>query len=253
MNLGIIIQARMGSTRLPGKILKAFDEGKSLLMVLIEKLSKVSNAKIIVATSVDPNNDVLEEYLCANGISVFRGSEKDVLERFINAAEAYNIDGIIRICSDNPFIDVDGLRLLSKRARMSSADYIGFKVNETPSILTHFGFWGEFVTLSALKRVYQTTEEDTPAHEHVTFHLYNHPDEYICEWIECPDFIQQRSDIRLTIDTPEDFEMAKNIYADLKEKHNDFSLNDVVEYLDTHREYTAKMKKIIEQNSKKYL
>lgn len=240
----------MGSTRLPGKILKQFYGGKTLLETLLETLHKVQGSKVIVATSVNENNDQLEKFLTEKGELVFRGSENDVLDRFIKAAEANGVDGIVRICSDNPFMDWHGIAQLVKKAKISDADYIGFRINDKPSILTHFGFWGEFVRLSALKRVAETTEEGTPAHEHVTYHIYNHPDEYKCEWILCPDFLQGRDDIRLTIDTPEDLVNALKVYSDLKAQDENFTLQDVVAYLDSHEDIKQSMISNIFQNKK---
>lgn len=251
MKIGIIVQARMGSTRLPGKILKPFYGGKTLLETLLENLHKVEGVKVIVATSTNENNDQLESFLKQKGELVFRGSENDVLDRFIKAAEANDVDGIIRICSDNPFMDWHGVAQLADMAQTFSADYMGFRINGKPSILTHFGFWGEFVTLRALKRVAATTEDGTPAHEHVTYHIYNHPDEYICRWIDGPDFLEGRDDIRLTIDTPEDLKSALTVYSDLKAKDDNFTLKDVVTYLDAHEDIKQSMLKIISQNVKK--
>lgn len=250
MNIGIIIQARMGSTRLPGKILKPFYGGKTLLETLLENLHKVEGTKVIVATSVNENNDQLEHFLIEKGELVFRGSENDVLDRFIKAAEVNLVDGIVRICSDNPFLDWHGVAQLVEYAQSNDADYIGFRINNKPSILTHFGFWGEFVRLSALKRVAETTEDGTPAHEHVTIHIYTNPDEYKCEWIECPSFLQGRNDIRLTIDTPEDMINARKVYSELKAKDENFDLKQVVEYLDNHQELKESMLKIISNNQK---
>lgn len=240
----------MGSTRLPGKILKPFYGGKTLLETLLFNLHKVSDAKVIVATSVNENNNQLERYLKGKGEIVFRGSENDVLDRYIQAAEVNNVEGIVRICSDNPFLDWHGVSQLIDKAKMSNADYIGFRVNNKPSILTHFGFWGEFVRLSALKSVAETTATNTPAHEHVTYHIYNHPEKYTCEWIECPDFLQGRNDIRLTIDTPDDLANALKVYSDLKNINDDFSLEDVVNYLDKHEEIKESMIANISNNQK---
>ena len=159
------------------------------------------------------------------------------------------MDGIIRICSDNPFLDWHGVAALIDKAKNSNADYIGYRINNTPSIKTHFGFWGEFVTLDALKRVASTTDEK-PAHEHVTIHIYSHPDEYNCEWIECPDFLQGRNDIRLTVDNPEDFENAQKAYVYLYESNSDFNLKDVVDYIDSHKELQESMKNMISNNQK---
>lgn len=249
MRIGIIIQARLGSTRLPGKILKVFWGEKTLLETVICNLQKVKDAKIIVATSVNPNNDKLESFLKERDITVFRGSEDDVLSRFIGAAEANNIDGIVRICSDNPFLDWHGVAALIEKAKTSEADYIGYRINDTPSIKTHFGFWGEYVKLDALKRVAATIDEKA-AHEHVTIHLYTHPNEYKCEWIECPSFLQGRNDIRLTVDNPEDFENAQRAYASLYEKNPNFGLEDVVEYIDSNEQLKESMKKMIVDNQK---
>lgn len=249
MNVGIIIQARLGSTRLPRKILKQFYGDKTLLETVIANLQRVGGAKVIVATSVNPNNDELESFLEERGITVFRGSEDDVLSRFIGAAEENGVDGIVRICSDNPFLDWHGVADLIEKAKISNADYIGYRINDTPSIKTHFGFWGEFVTLNALKHVAATTEEK-PAHEHVTIHIYTHPDEYKCEWIECPAFLQGRNDIRLTVDNIEDFENAQKAYSTLYEANPDFCLEDVVKYIDANVDLRESMKKMIENNQK---
>lgn len=249
MNFGIIIQARLGSTRLPRKILKEFYGGKTLLETVISNLQKVAGAKIIVATSVNPNNDELESFLNERNITVFRGPEDDVLSRFIDTAEANGIDSIVRICSDNPFLDWHGVATLIEKAKTSDADYIGYRINNTPSIKTHFGFWGEFVTLNALKRIAETTDEK-PAHEHVTIHIYTHPDEYKCEWIECPDFLQGRNDIRLTVDNIEDFENAQQVYKTLYDANPNFGLEEVVSFIDTHAELCDSMKQMIENNQK---
>lgn len=249
MKIGIIIQARLGSTRLPRKILKQFYGGKTLLETVIANLQRVEGAKVIVATSVNPNNDELESFLKERGITVFRGSEDDVLSRFIGAAEENKVDGIVRICSDNPFLDWHGVADLIEKAKISNADYIGYRINDTPSIKTHFGFWGEYVTLKALKRVAATTDEK-PAHEHVTIHIYTHPDEYKCEWIECPDFLQGRDDIRLTVDNFEDFENAQEVYKTLYEANPDFGLEEVVNYIDNHTKLRDSMKQMIINNQK---
>lgn len=117
MNIGIIVQARMGSTRLPGKILKPFYDGKTLLETLLDNLHKVADAKVIVATSVNENNDELEVFLKEKRELVFRGSENDVLDRYIKAAEVNSVDGIVRICSDNPFMDWHGVEQLVEKAK----------------------------------------------------------------------------------------------------------------------------------------
>lgn len=250
MNIGIIIQARMSSSRLPGKILKPFYGTSTLLGTLLYTLHNIEDIPVIVATSLNPNDDKLYNFLKERGENVYRGSEFDVLERFIKAAETFNIDRIIRICSDNPFISREGIITLVNKSKESDADYIGYKINDKPSILTHFGFWGEFVSLKALKRVAYSTEKNSPAHEHVTYHIYTHPFDFKCEWIDCPKFLQGREDIRLTIDTPEDFQNAAKVYSEMMKLSSEFSLQDVVEYLDKNTELRELMIRKISENKK---
>lgn len=245
---GIIIQARMGSSRMPGKILRPFCEGKNILDILLGTLHKIRGVKIIVATSDNPIDDQLEEYLLSKGECVYRGSENDVLDRFIKAAENFGVDKIVRICSDNPFIDYNGIIQLIETAQKTSADYVGFRIDGKPSIKTHFGFWGELVTLNALKHI--ASEGDTITHEHVTSYLYTHPDVYSCEWIDCPNFLLGRNDIRLTIDTIQDFHNAQEVYESLFSQKKDFNLKDVVDYIDKHPTLVFSMKSIIEKNKK---
>ena len=102
----------MGSTRLPGKILREFYQGQTLLETLLNNLHKVKDAKVIVATSENPNNDELESFLKSKGELLYRGSENDVLSRYIKAAEENKVDGIVRICSDNPFMGVLLIKVL---------------------------------------------------------------------------------------------------------------------------------------------
>ncbi len=240
----------MSSTRLPGKILKPFYGSKTLLETLLDTLHNIYDIPVIVATSLNRNDDQLYKFLIDKGENVFRGSESDVLNRFIKTAETFNLDGIVRICSDNPFLSRDGIINLIDKAKVSSADYIGYRINNKPSILTHFGFWGEYVRLSALKHVAAITDKDSPAHEHVTYHVYNNPQLFSCEWIDCPDFLQGRKDIRLTIDTIDDFKNAAVVYAEMKRINGGFSLYDVVEFLDNHRDIKESMIEKIQENQK---
>lgn len=249
--ISFIIQARSGSTRMPNKILLPFYKGKSILDLLIEKLYFVENTNIIIATSENTNCDAIEEVAKTHSVSCFRGSENDVLQRFIDAAEQCHADKIIRVCSDNPFLELESIKRLVSFVcgEGNTSDYVSFKINGTPSIKTHFGFWTEYVTLKALKRVRQFTNENL-YHEHVTNYIYAHPDKFKIDWIEGPGIINNHPDIRLTIDTQEDFRNAQTIYADLCMKKQFLTITDVVDYLDKHRDFYISMKNQIEKNSK---
>lgn len=250
MKIGIIIQARMGSTRLPGKILKPFYGSMTLIETILKNLHSIKDVPIIVATTNNTNDDDLSLFLKQKGEQVFRGSENDVLDRFIKSAEEYDIDGIVRICSDNPFICKQGIIDLIEKAYSSDADYIGYRINNKPSILTHFGFWGEFVRLAALRQVAMLTDANSLAHEHVTYYIYNHPDTYRCEWLDCPHYLHGREDIRLTIDTKDDFENAAYVYKEMKKQKDNYTLKDVINFLDNHDDIKNSMVKKIQENIK---
>src|SRR5690554_6264340 len=111
--LGIIIQARLGSKRLPNKMLLPFYKEKGVFEILIEKLKvHFSSIPIILATSLETTDDPLIAICEKHNLYFYRGSESNVLERFIDTAKHFKISKIIRICADNPFLDFDELENL---------------------------------------------------------------------------------------------------------------------------------------------
>ncbi len=244
--LSFIVQARLGSTRLPGKILLPFHDGKSIFELMLDKLKSIPGTDCIVATSESPVNDPLQEICRTAGVKCFRGSEDDVLQRFIDAACFYGADRIIRVCSDNPFLNVPAILQLIDTAGGSDADYIGFDVDGTPSIKTHYGFWTEYVTLDALRMVKELTAEKI-YHEHVTNFIYSHREVFRTQWIPVPGCILEHKDTRLTIDTAQDFETARRIFDAVGD---DGSFESLFGYLDVHPEIQQSMKVQILSNSK---
>ena len=239
----------MGSSRLPNKVLLPFYDGKCILDLLVEKLNRIPDIQLIIATSNHPANNVIEEYCKKRHINCFRGSENDVLQRFIDASEAYGAEKIIRVCSDNPFLELNSIQRLADKAANSSADYISFKVNGNPSIKTHFGFWTEYVTLDTLKRIKSITTESL-YHEHVTNFIYTHPELFSIEWIDGPECLRDRANIRLTCDTIDDFKNSQEIYRDLCKGNPYPTIVQIVNYLDEHNGYLTKMIEQINFNSK---
>lgn len=249
MEIAFIIQARMGSTRLPEKILRPFYNGHCILDLLIEKIKQISNAKIIIATSTSSENDILEDYAKKWNVLCFRGDENDVLKRFIDAAELNNVSKIIRVCSDNPFLELKSMQQLFDVANHSDADYISFNVNSLPSIKTHYGFWTEYITLNTLKMIQKLTS-DNLYHEHVTNYIYTHPENFKILWLAVPGVLSNRCNIRLTIDTLEDFQNAQNIYKQLCSENPYPTIDEIVEFLDKHTETYNTMVEQIKKNSK---
>ena len=230
MKTAFIVQARMGSTRLPQKVLRPFYEGKCILELLISKLNQIANTKIIIATSLNAENNIIEQFCKEHSVICFRGEENDVLKGFVDAANAYGIDHIIRVCSDNPFLELNSIKKLVEVINKTDAEYIGFHVNNSPAIKTHFGFWTEYVSLGALKRVQCLTDN--------------------VQWIDGPICLRGRSNIRLTIDTNEDFTNAQHIYAELCKQNPYPTIDEVVSYLNEHPDIYNLMVQQINKNSK---
>lgn len=250
MKITFIIQARLGSTRLPGKIILPFYREKTILDLLIEKLKSVDGAQIILATSKNVENEQLEVVAKNNHIDCFRGSENDVLQRFIDAAEDFHSPHIIRVCSDNPFLEVASIHRLVEFVRVNPRyDYVSFNVNGVPSIKTHYGFWTEYVTLDALKKVLSMTNESI-YHEHVTNFIYTHPEYFNYHLLNTPLSLTSHNKIRLTIDTETDFRNAQKIYEEIIKVNPYPTIEQIIHFLDDHSLYYKAMEQEISKNSK---
>lgn len=252
MKTGIIIQARTGSSRLPGKMVLPFYHDKCILHILVERIrSAVPDLPIIVATSTMPGDDRIVEVCRRLGVDCYRGDESDVLSRFTGAASLYGLTHVVRICADNIFLDTRSLIALIGALGTTHADYLSYRTRAgVPAILTHHGLWAiEGATATALRRVAESVD-DPIYHEHVTNYLYTHPEEYTSEYLDIDSDVQGRDNLRLTIDTREDFDMMRDVYAHLADNGLDITPGHIVAYLDTKPEYYTAMQRIINQNRK---
>ena len=162
LKIAFFIQARMGSNRLPGKVLMPFDGDKSILEIITSKIkANFKEIPLVICTSEAQIDDEIISFCDENNLDYYRGSEQNVLQRFLDAAAFYNVDIIIRVCADNPFLSVDFLNeLLAYFYKNQDADYWSFKnAQEIPVIKTHFGFFAEIVTKEALQKVIQKIKE----------------------------------------------------------------------------------------------
>lgn len=199
-----IIQARMGSTRLPDKVLKMVGE-KSILEILINRLGKSKFLdEIVVATTIDENDDVIAELSKNIGVKWYRGSEEDVLSRYVEAARAFNADIVVRITADNPLTDPNLMDKLIERNFESDADYT--YCNDAP-----LGVSPEIINLSALEKADKIAKLQSER-EHVTIYIKNHPEIFEIQSIESN--FKNRS-IRLTVDTIDDLKVMRLIYENL--------------------------------------
>ena len=122
-------------------------------------------------------------------------------------------------------------------------------MNGVPSIKTHYGFWTEYVTLNALKKVDSLTK-DSLYHEHVTNFIYTHPEYFNFHLLDTPSILLTRNKIRLTIDTEADFKSAQTIYEELTQISRYPTIEQVIHYLDNHSSYYQTMEQEIKKNSK---
>lgn len=205
--IGAIIQARMGSSRLPGKILKKIGN-KCLLEHILYRLSFLkNNVQIIIATTVNPPDDEVEEFCRKRSIELFRGSEDNVLERYYRCAHQYGFSHIVRLTGDNPFIDCIELDNLISLHLSENADYSSC-VEGLP-----VGIGAEIFTFATLEKSYQRAT--APHHfEHVNEYLLENIHEFKTALLEVS--ASKRSTVRLTVDTENDFMRACFIVGNAK-------------------------------------
>jgi len=250
-SVGIIIQARVNSSRFPGKILIPFYEDKTILDIVIERLQNVfQDLLIVVATTISKKDDnIVEATKKFPAVKIFRGDEDDVLQRFIDTGKFYSLDSIIRICSDNPFIDTEMVKNLIACGFNSNNDYISHKIFGSPAIRTHHGLYAEWVTLEALIKVKRSTSIKV-YHEHVTNYIYENPEIFNLHFLNTPDILYNFKELRLTVDTYTDFMNAKKIYTMLTELGKDISFNNILDIIRSDEELLMSMKNQISINRK---
>ncbi|WP_267903043.1 glycosyltransferase family protein [Halobacterium bonnevillei] len=231
MNTIAVIQARMGSTRLPGKVMLPLD-GKHVLERDIERVSRAESInKTVVATSVSTADDIVERYAAQCGATVYRGSEPDVLGRMYNAATEVSADVVVRITGDCPLISPQGIDAVVHRLQESDVDYVSNTVKQTlPRGLDVEAFTYE--SFSTVERRAKSREE----REHVTLHYLRNQDEFDIgnvsdeEIFDAP-HLHGRDDLRLTLDEADDYELLRRIYEEMP-TDEPLEIEDVVTVID---------------------
>jgi spore coat polysaccharide biosynthesis protein SpsF len=225
-----ILQARMGSTRLPGKVLKTI-KGKTLLELYLNRIkpSKLIN-KIVVATTDLEQDNKIEELVVRLGFECFRGSEKDLLDRYYKCACRYNAAVIVRITPDDPFVDY---RVVDRGISIFLENDVDFVTNHlTPTYPE--GLDVEIYSFSALEKLWYQAKL-LSEREHVFPYIQNHPEEF-----RIINFTQEEdsSHLRWTIDYECDYEMTKVIYDHLYEQKQVFIQEDILQLLQKFPEIT---------------
>lgn len=224
MNVIAIVQARTGSTRLPNKVFYELS-GKPLLYHVVQRIRLSSEIdKIVVATTKSKNDDLINNWAKENGVSCFRGSEENVLERYYYAAEKYNADLIVRITADDPFKDY---RIIDNAVRIIKENNLDFVCNNNPVSFPE-GLDVEVLTMNSLKKSFQesTTKFEK---EHVTQHIHLNKNKFKIFNIVSNINL---SHYRWTLDTLEDYNFTKLIYENLYNKDEIFLTEEIYKLLD---------------------
>jgi spore coat polysaccharide biosynthesis protein SpsF len=221
--VGAIVQARLGSTRLPRKILAPL-AGQPLLQHIVDRTrASKSVGLLVVATTVNPQDDELVVWCEERGLAVFRGSSDDVLGRFYGAASQYGMDVVARITSDDPFKDP---QILDAVVSMLTESALDFACNNHPPSFPE-GLDTEVFTFSALSRAHDAAT-DPFEREHVTQYFYRHPEQFRQMNLSHTSDI---SSLRWTIDTPLDLAMAQRVYDELYRPGQIFLMEDILALL----------------------
>lgn len=222
-----IIQARLGATRLPGKVLKSL-EGKPMLQQIIERISMSKYIdKIIVATTVSPNDDALADFVKNQlKLEFTRGSDDDVLDRFYQASVEFPSDYIVRITADDPLKDAEIIdECIKELLKNPDLDYCSNTIKPTyPE-----GLDIEVFKSSALKKAYLEASKQSER-EHVTPYIWKNQGKFNIKNIE---FEKDLSAWRWTVDKPQDFEFMQVIFEHFK-GNNTFSYKDAIKYIENN-------------------
>lgn len=219
-----ILQARISSTRLPGKVLMPI-LGQPMLLRQIERVRRcVEIDRLLVATSTDPSDDPLAGLCLDSGIECIRGSLNNVLERFIQAARPVNPDVVVRLTGDCPLADPALIDAVIRRFLERNDDYLSNCIPPTyPD-----GLDVEVMRFSCLEEAHR--EAVLPSHrEHVTLFIRRQPDRYRLGNYED---VVDRSHMRWTVDEMQDFEFVRNVYEALYPNKPDFTTRDILELLE---------------------
>ena len=200
---GIIVQARMGSSRLPGKVLMNIGNHKLLdhIMLRLELLDQ--DVEIVVATTQELKDDVIAHHCEEKEYNIFRGDEEDVLGRYYACAMKYGFENIVRLTADNPFTDVDELSRLIKLHLENESDYT-HSFGKLP-----LGVGAEVFSFSSLEKSFKEGKKQNHR-EHVNEYIQENPEIFSIEVLSVPQSKIQ-PDLRLTVDTADDYERACSI------------------------------------------
>lgn len=224
MKAGILITARLKSSRLPKKVIRQI-MGKPMIVHMIDRLKLSKKPEMIVLnTSTNPQDDLLESIARREKIRCFRGHEKDVLLRIYDAAKFYSLDTVISCTADNPFVDPEYIDKLLDYHISQNNDYTNIKG-------LPLGVFTYAINTAAIERVFKIKDAtDTE----VWGPYFTETGLFKTGCLEVDDSFLYRPQLRLTVDYQEDFDLVTKIFEGLYDKNSVFSLREILQYLDNH-------------------
>ncbi len=228
------IEARMTSSRLPGKVLKEC-LGKTMLDHMVDRVKRATCLDdIVIATTVNDTDDVIVEAARRLGVKYFRGSENNVMSRVLEAAQTHQADIIVELTGDCPLLDPALIDRAVAEYFSSGVDYLSnLKGEEIAQGRGHpLGFAVQVFSTAVLADAYERTDDPLNL-EHVSRYLYQTPDRYSVKYLSTPE-AQRGPDMSVTLDTPQDFQVICSVLEALSPENPNFTIEDIVEYLASH-------------------
>lgn len=231
MTVGIILQARMSSTRLPGKVLRPLN-GKPMLELILDRLKLSSKPDLIIVATTDTISDVPIRNQCSSwGVACYAGNELDVLDRFYHAAKEYDLSIIVRATADNPFVDPSIID--------EAVDYF----QSSPDLqYVHYhdglplGCAVEVFDFKALEKAWKQAE-DMECREHVTPYLYNPENGF--SWEKHHSVGCDYSQYRFTVDEISDFQTVESIFEGITKPDEKITFSDAISFINRNPDIVA--------------
>ncbi len=230
-----IIQARLSSTRLPGKVLLEI-EGRPMLSYMLERVTASKRIdQLVVATSTESSDNPIVDFCRQGGIPCYRGSLENVLDRYYQAALKAKCDVVVRLTSDCPLIDP---RIIDAVIDAFQSAQFDFAANTVPPEGSTYpdGMDVEVFSFEALERAWKEAKKPSER-EHVTFYFWKNPQLFSTLRF---DLRENLADYRLTVDYPEDFEVISSLFRNLYKKNPNFSMQDIIAFLKTNPDIKIK-------------
>ncbi len=230
MSVVAILQARMGSTRFPGKVL-ATVAGRALFEHAVVRVARSSAVnRVVVATSETPDDDPIVAHCAVRGIDCRRGSLEDVLDRYYRVAAAVGASIVVRLTGDNPLVDP---KMVDRLIRFREERALDYAANSLPGRRTvPYGLDVEVFTAEALGRAWATARRPSER-EHVTIAFWRKPDEFRSGVLDWP---RDASNFRVSVDHPEDLDVVRAILEWETVRGARVGTTEIVEFLESHPE-----------------